>query len=199
MADKKADIFRCAKEIFSQKGFKDTKITDITEAAGIAAGTFYNFYSSKEELFLEIYLAENEKLKSRMAEKFFSDKEDAADDLVQLLKEALAFNHEGLSSNPILKEWYNPDGYAKIERYYREKNEKTDASEIHDYSAGLVKRWQTKGLIRTDIDLETILALFHSITYIDTHKEAIGIQFFPAITTLLAEFVMEGLKPEPGA
>ncbi|WP_242832622.1 TetR/AcrR family transcriptional regulator [Clostridium saccharoperbutylacetonicum] len=38
-------------------------MSDITKKAGIGVGTFYNYYSSKEKLFMEIFLEENVKLK----------------------------------------------------------------------------------------------------------------------------------------
>lgn len=62
--DKKLDIFNVGKELFSSKGFKDTNVSDITKKAGIAVGTFYNYYPSKEKLFIDIYMKENEKLKN---------------------------------------------------------------------------------------------------------------------------------------
>lgn len=63
MEDKKTKIYECAKELFSNKGFKDTNVSGITKMAGIAVGSFYNYYPSKEKLFMDIFLEENEKLK----------------------------------------------------------------------------------------------------------------------------------------
>ena len=39
---------------FSRYGLKKTGIEDITNLAGIGKGTFYNFFNSKEELFVEV-------------------------------------------------------------------------------------------------------------------------------------------------
>lgn len=66
MNDKKADIIECGRKLFSSKGFKDTNVAEIAKMAGIATGTFYNYYSSKDTLFMEIYLEENVKLKKNI-------------------------------------------------------------------------------------------------------------------------------------
>src|SRR5512132_2006693 len=43
-------IFRAALRLFAQRGFLATKIGDITEAADVGKGTFFNYFPSKEHL-----------------------------------------------------------------------------------------------------------------------------------------------------
>lgn len=47
-------LIRAAIDIFHQKGFQMTRVSDIVAAAGVAQGTFYNYFRSKEAIFREI-------------------------------------------------------------------------------------------------------------------------------------------------
>jgi len=188
MEDKKADIFNCGKELFSSKGFKDTNVSDITKMAGIAVGTFYNYYASKEKLFIEIYLKENEKLKNSILESV------DLDDPVKMVKQAIALNLNGMNSNPILKEWYNRDLFSKLEKEFYQEGGIEGIHELTNSStAELIKKWKAEKKIRNDLDDDLILSLFNAVPYIEIHKEEIGIRHFPQIIDYFVEFIMKGL------
>ncbi|EKS4344594.1 TetR/AcrR family transcriptional regulator [Clostridium sporogenes] len=193
MRDKKAEIFNCGRELFCSKGFKDTNISDITKMAGMGVGTFYNYYSSKEKLFIEIFIKENEKLKKNIMESI-----DLEDDPIKVVKEAIALNLNGTNANPILKEWYNKDFFSKLEKEFYEA---AGIESIYEFmnkgTIELIKKWKAERKIRDDLDDKLILAIFNSIPYIDIHKEQIGIQYFPQIIDYLAEFIMKGLTDWP--
>jgi AcrR family transcriptional regulator len=189
MEDKKAELFRCGKELFSSKGFKDTNIADITKLAGVAVGTFYSYYPSKEKLFMEIFLAENEALKRRMMEVANPD-----DEPLQFIKNLMAFNQEGIRNNPILCQWYNKDVYDKLERLFKEENGMGIKEIYQREELALVQAWQAEGKIRADISSEMIMAMFAAIINLDTHKEEIGLQYFPELQEHLTDFVLKGLS-----
>lgn len=188
MEDKKTHILNCGKALFSSKGFKDTNVSDITEMAGIGVGTFYNYYSSKDKLFMEIYLEENAKLKKSIMESVDPDA-----DPLKLIKEFMSLNLSGMSLNPILKEWYNRDVFSKIEQQYREENGNNAVDFLYGSTTELIKKWQAEGKMRVDIDGDLIMAIFATLINIDTHKEEIGIQYFPHILDYITEFVLKGL------
>ncbi len=50
----RAKLLRAARLIFGKTGFADVRITDITARAGVASGTFYTYFRSKEEIFREV-------------------------------------------------------------------------------------------------------------------------------------------------
>lgn len=51
---KRFEIISKAIEVFSQKGYHNTKVSDITDALHISTGTFYIYFKNKRELFIEV-------------------------------------------------------------------------------------------------------------------------------------------------
>jgi AcrR family transcriptional regulator len=188
LMDKRTEIRKCAKALFSANGFKNTNVSDITKMAGIAAGTFYLYYSSKDKLFMEIYLEENAKLKKATLKTVDPDGDPAS-----VIRQLLQKNLEGITSNPILREWYNKDVFNKIEQNYREENGIEHLDFLYDSFIEIVEKWQAEGKMRADIDSVMIMAIFAAIINVDTHKEEIGLQYFPDVQNYLSDFVLKGL------
>lgn len=54
-SDKRADIMQAALEIIAERGFHDSPMADISEKAGVAAGTIYRYFENKEVLIRELH------------------------------------------------------------------------------------------------------------------------------------------------
>lgn len=188
MEDKKAIIYDCAKDLFSIKGFKETNISDITKKAGMAVGTFYNYYPSKEKLFMDIFLDENTKMKQASLQSL-----DLEQSPLEVVGQMLEQNVVGTKSNPILREWYNKSVFEKIEQVYREENGVDTVEFLYDNFLELITLWQKQGKMRNDIDSKMIMMIFAAVINVDTHKEEIGIEYFPEVLHLMTELIMKGL------
>ena len=57
---KKRFILEKAKEVFVEKGFRSVTMKDIVDACEISRGGLYLYFSSTEEVFLEVLAAESE-------------------------------------------------------------------------------------------------------------------------------------------
>ncbi|WP_033826452.1 TetR/AcrR family transcriptional regulator [Bacillus andreraoultii] len=55
MNERKKQVILKAHQLFIDKGFHATSINDILEYSGISKGTFYNYFSSKNELLMELF------------------------------------------------------------------------------------------------------------------------------------------------
>jgi TetR/AcrR family fatty acid metabolism transcriptional regulator len=53
--DKRGAILRAAVKVFAQKGFFNSKVSDIAGEAGIAGGTVYLYFKSKDEILHSIF------------------------------------------------------------------------------------------------------------------------------------------------
>ncbi len=190
--DKKETIRKCAKELFSANGFKATNVADIAQKAGVATGTFYLYYPSKEKLFMELYTEENGKLKQAIMERVDADGEP-----LQVIQTLMRENIAGMHANLILKEWFNQEVFRKIEEHFAAENGLEQVDFLYSNFLEIIRRWQSQGKMRADITAEMIMALFSVIVVIDLHKEEIGMQYFPKIQEHLTEFVMAGLTPQP--
>jgi TetR/AcrR family transcriptional regulator, fatty acid metabolism regulator protein len=55
ISDKKQAIIRAAIQVFAQNGYFNSKVADIARAAGVADGTVYLYFKSKEEILHTIF------------------------------------------------------------------------------------------------------------------------------------------------
>lgn len=60
--ERKNDILKAAMELFKEKGYEKTAVSDIVKAAGIAQGTFYIYFKNKEDVFISVIENTREKI-----------------------------------------------------------------------------------------------------------------------------------------
>ena len=54
---KKDAILRAATDVFAERGFFNAQVADVAHAAGVAAGTVYLYFRSKDDLLVEFHTA----------------------------------------------------------------------------------------------------------------------------------------------
>ncbi|HWQ22860.1 MAG TPA: TetR/AcrR family transcriptional regulator [Gaiellaceae bacterium] len=61
-------LLEAAEVVFAELGYHDASIVKITEAAGVGQGTFYLYFSGKKEIFDELVLDLNHRVRQAMTE-----------------------------------------------------------------------------------------------------------------------------------
>ena len=67
-AETRQRLFRSALDLFAKKGFVETTVEDITEAADVGKGTFFNYFPSKDHILLAFGEMQLAKLEAAVAE-----------------------------------------------------------------------------------------------------------------------------------
>lgn len=103
---KKMEILHAAMQVFAQKGVVKTKIIDIATTAGVGKGTIYEYFRSKEEIFISAYTYFSKTTES-MVQKALSKEDDPLKQLELILTISLdAFMHIGEEFADIMMEFW---------------------------------------------------------------------------------------------
>lgn len=135
MEEKEKILIEAARQVFGQKGYKKTSVADITNHAGVAVGSFYKYYASKEDIFIKVYLQENEAVRDQIIHQV--DWQDQPEGILENLWEQI---EEKVVENRILAEWFQPDMGPKIRQYYMSDEGKSS----YNFHLFLVKLYEEK-------------------------------------------------------
>ncbi|UUZ59280.1 TetR/AcrR family transcriptional regulator [Nocardioides sp. B-3] len=93
--DRRGELLRIAATLFAEKGFKNTTVRDIAEAAGILSGSLYHHFDSKESMVDEILSTFRAQLFAAYGDVLASD-----DDARAKLERVVRLSFEAIDQHP---------------------------------------------------------------------------------------------------
>jgi AcrR family transcriptional regulator len=175
------------RELFSKYGLKKTSITELTNSAGIAQGTFYNFFASKEELYFEI-LEQEEANSAKYIENIVTTSSSARESI----KKIITCTFDLFERNQFIRRIFESKDYdlmlRKLPTEKLENHQKKDTLRVLNT---IISLKQKDELI--DTRPEVIAGLLRGITILSFHQEEIGREIYPEVVDLLAAIVADGL------
>ncbi|GAC1388595.1 MAG: helix-turn-helix domain-containing protein [Ktedonobacteraceae bacterium] len=147
-------ILEAAAELIARWGYKKTTIDDIAKQAGVAKGTIYLHWKTREELFKAVLVHEELKLMEDMKQRIASDLEGAT--LHGMLKHATL----ATMKHPIWKAVLTRDTEmlgALVQ------DETVTQRSIENFKV-YFKVLHEQGLIRSDLDMKQLVYLVNAIT-----------------------------------
>lgn len=184
--DKKQALKTAARDIFSKKGYKATGILEIAEQAGMAVGSFYKYYDSKEAIFLDVHIDENNRARQLMM-----DEIDWDGDVIELISQIFGQARKFVSSNKILAEWYNPAISDELHRYYSSEKGKA-ANPFHQF---LIETFTQRMLKEGYCPEKTqeVLQVYQLFYYMDMHITEKDFPHASQTIETLATYFVKGL------
>ncbi|KUG02451.1 transcriptional regulator, tetr family [hydrocarbon metagenome] len=179
------------KILFGSYGLKKTSIADLTRAVGIAQGSFYKFYDSKEELYFEIL--ENEE--SNLREKLFMELEPFEDHPREYLKNLLLRSLDMVDDYPLMTQLYLENTMETLVRKLPDDRLIKHFDKDHASFLPFIHKWQAQGILREEKP-ETITSLVRAVLLLSLHKKEIGEEVYSSTMELLVELLAEGLVLE---
>ncbi len=185
-------LLESGRELFSTYGLKKTTVDEIVRKAGVAKGTFYAFFPSKEQLFFEIML-EEEQIRERLVKQQYLHAETARDGIRGLIREGL----REVAANPILSQLYREGTYEILMRKIDPEKIREHARKDEEETRGFITSLQREGLL-TDEPPEVITGLLRALFLLTLHTREIGEDLFPRVMDLLSRITADGLTTEEG-
>lgn len=175
-------------ELFRKVGFQKTSILEITKTVGIAQGTFYKFFDSKEELYFNILEIEEKKFKEQFAQLDITETKQPKEVVKDILKEMM----QTIANNPLIRELYFGDTMEKLARKLSPELLEEHFQNDSDSLLFLVKKLEEAGFV-IEQEPAIIAGLFRSLFLLTLHEREIGSDVYDETIELLIELIIDGL------
>ncbi len=177
-------------ELFTTQGLRKASLEELVGPAGIAKSSFYQFFDSKEALYLELMLREAGSVKRRVIDQALRTTDDTREALRRFLRATL----DELTTNPL---WRRLTTHPEEMHAVARKLDPERAATLGDNPATALAEFVTErqrdgGLI--DADPAVVVGVLQAVLLVPLHADHLG---DPAhrdrILDLLIDIVADGL------
>jgi AcrR family transcriptional regulator len=175
------ELLRRGREHFARYGLKKTSVDDLARLTGIAKGSFYKFFPSKEALFMAIHVESEQKLRVELL-RHIEDIQDPAEKLRTFLKDSFAL----MEKDPVLLTVLQRGSIDNLSDFMASGPYEEHFKHNMDFMTDLVKTWQREGVIRA-LDPEVVSNLLGSLFFVFMQRAAIGEKMYTEMTDMMVE------------
>lgn len=177
--------------MFGRYGLKKTSVEEICEAAGIAKGSFYSFFPSKEELFMQAMERRECRFREDLLTRIGQEKLTPREQLRELLMSLITL----FETDEITRAIVNPETMEHLMRKLPPERAMRHMEADAGFHTRLMERWRRQGArLRIDLDLfpEVVKALF----FIALQRDVPGFAYEKAVTFLVDAVTEAVFEPE---
>jgi len=191
----RARLLEAGRELFARHGLRKTTVEELARAAGIAKGTFYLFFRSKEALYGQVLLEELPRMVAQLVDRSFGTTDDTREALVRFQEELVAvIEHDEIvrvmAADP--RELAQLlEGHLDLQEYQRR------AMEALAPLFGSIQTAQAKGRI-VEGDLDEIFGVLGIIKLLPYYRKHIAPELYPRLVRRLSQVIADGLTCPAG-
>jgi AcrR family transcriptional regulator len=157
---RREELLGIAAGLFAERGYRNTTVRDIADAAGILSGSLYHHFDSKESMVDEILRSFQEELFGRYDAILASD-DDARTKLERAVRVSFAAIHEHRHEVAIFQN--EADQLGTLERfgYLAERN-----AQSRQVWLTLLREGVDSGVLRDDLDVELVYRFIRDTVWV---------------------------------
>ena len=183
-ASRRRAVLDAALQVFADKGYHQTRIADILHEAGIARGTFYLYFESKNAIFHELIDELLHDVRdSVIGVELGPNARPLRDQILSTVRRVVETFHERPAlTTMVMREaiGLDPEVDAKLDGFY---------NRIHDWLAQALQNCIRLGLLREDLDQDVVawcvLGSFDRLVRVAMERKAAGDELTRMCATFL--------------
>jgi AcrR family transcriptional regulator len=188
---KKEAIVIAAAELFAEKGFSETSASEVAERAGVAQGTLFYHFKTKENILLEVFESIMTRYQNGM-EKAVEKAENGLSAIEAVIKFQFAFVEENSRVFLVVLRDF-PPFMVHSDSPQRDRVHKRLAA-VSDVFRGILKRGRRDGSIRS-LPIESTVQLLRGLTSGLVRHKLLDISTLPPDSEEVVDFCRRALQP----
>ena len=188
------ELLAAGRELFSRHGLEKTTIADLTDEVGIAPSTFYQFFDSKADLYVEVLERKGEGMVARVLDASFERYEDPERAIAAFLRTLV---DEMESDRLVRKLLVDRDELDRLRNAIGDEAQERSRRESIAYIVPYVEDWYDEGRVRGP-DPGTIASAIRAVSMLALHREDIGEEDYEETMDLVIDAVAAGLTAPDG-
>jgi AcrR family transcriptional regulator len=186
------ELLTAGRQLFSRYGIQKTTIADLTDEVGIAPSTFYQFFDSKGDLYVEVLEREGMGMVGRVLDASFERFDDPERAIAAFLRTLM----DEMESEPLVRRLLaDSDELDELRDAVGEAGQERSRQESIAYILPYVTEWYEANRVRGE-DPETIANAIRAVSMLALHRDDIGEDRYRETRDLVIDAVAAGLAKE---
>ncbi|MFC7070137.1 TetR/AcrR family transcriptional regulator [Halobaculum lipolyticum] len=187
----RSDLLEAGRDLFAQYGLSKTTIADLTDEVGIGTSTFYQFYDSKEALYLAVLDREGETIARRLSDEEVIGGEDPE----TVVREFLHFLFDEIETNPLVRQLVVSDELDRLREYRTPEEREAERAEEVETIRAFTDPFVEAGAVHGE-DPELVARAVGAIPYLTLHEADIGSDHYPEVRDFVIDTFARGLAAD---